>query len=189
MVVLFTTLALPFLAIIVVVDYTATSRAVTATSEDMVDRFNNQIVRELVQTIDPVVSLTRSAAMLAAKDPLFFRQEASWDFLRTYTEHSPIINTAYIGFADGSIAMAAPASEKAQFFGKAAPPQTRNAFWLLDRQGDQVRHDQLVFKSSKHTKSTRPMILVCALGTERLLRKKHPLSMAPSNRHRLERSN
>ena len=145
MVVLFTTLALPFLAIIVILDYTATSRAVTTTSENMVSRFNDRITSELEQTIDPVISLTRSAAMLAAKDPLFFRQEASWDFLRTYTEHSPIINTAYIGFADGSIAMAAPASEKAQFFGKAAPPQTRNAFWLLDRQGDQVRRDQLVF--------------------------------------------
>lgn len=145
MVVLFTTLALPFLAIIVVLDYTATSRAVTTTSEVMVNRFNNQIVRELAQTIDPVVSLTRSAAMLAAKDPGFFRKEASWGFLQTHTEHSAIINTAYVGFADGSIVMAAPASEKAQFFGKPAPPQTTNAFWLLERDGEQVLNDQLVF--------------------------------------------
>ncbi len=149
MVVLFTTLALPFLAIIVVLDYTATSRAVTTTSEDMVNRFNNQIVRELAQTIDPVVSLTRSAAMLATKDPSFFRKEASWGFLQTQTEHSAIINTAYVGFADGSIVMAAPASEGAQFFGKAAPSQTTHAFWLLKREGEQVLHDQLVFTGAR----------------------------------------
>ena len=145
MVVLFTTLALPFLAVIVVLDYTATSRAVTTTSEDMVSRFNSQIVRELVQTIDPVISLTRSSAMLVAKDPGFFRRDASWDFLRTHTEHSAIINTAYVGFADGSITMSAPASEKSKFFGKPAPPQTTNAYWLLNRQGEQVIYDQLVF--------------------------------------------
>ena len=150
MVVLFTTLALPFLAIIVVLDYTATSRAVTTTSEDMVNRFNNQIVRELVQTIDPVISLTRSAAMLVAKDPDFFRKDASWDFLKTHTEHSAIINTAYVGFADGSITMAAPASEKAQFFGKRAPPQTVNAFWRLDRQSEKIVHDELVFKGANN---------------------------------------
>ena len=145
MVVLFTTLALPFLALIVVLDYTATSRAVTTTSQDMVTRFNRQIVRELEQTIDPVVSLTRSAAMLAAKDPDFFRQVASWDLLRTHTEHTDIINTAYVGFADGSVTMSAPATEQAQFFGKAAPPQTKHAFWLLNRQGEKIVHDQLVF--------------------------------------------
>ena len=145
MVVLFTTLALPFLAIIVVLDYTATSRAVITTSEDMVNRFNNQIVRELGQTINPVTTLTRSAAMLVAKDPDFFRKDVSWDFLRTNTEHSPIINTAYVGFADGSITMSAPASEKSQFFGKSAPPNTSNAYWRLARQDEQIIHDQLVF--------------------------------------------
>jgi adenylate cyclase len=145
MVVLFTTLALPFLAIIVVLDYTATSRAVITTSEDMVNRFNNQIVRELGQTIDPVITLTRSAAMLVAKDPDFFRKDVSWDFLRTNTEHSPIINTAYVGFADGSITMSAPASEKSQFFGKSAPPNTANAYWRLARQDEKIIHDQLVF--------------------------------------------
>jgi len=125
MVVLFTTLALPFLAVIVVLDYTATSRAVTTTSEDMVSRFNSQIVRELVQTIDPVISLTRSSAMLVAKDPGFFRRDASWDFLRTHTEHSAVINTAYVGFADGSITMSAPASEKSKIFWKPAPHRQR----------------------------------------------------------------
>lgn len=150
MVVLFTTLALPFLAIIVVVDYTATSSAVSTTSEDMVDRFNNQIVRELVQTVDPVISLTRSSAMLVAKDPDFFKKDASWDFLKTHTEHSTNINTAYVGFADGSITMAAPASEKSQFFGQSAPPQTVNAFWRLNRQDGQVVHDEFVFKGANN---------------------------------------
>lgn len=145
MVVLFTTLALPFLAIIVALDYTATSRAVATTSEDMVSRFNDRIASELEQTIDPVISLTRSAAVLAKQDPDFFRKDTSWALLRTLTEHSATINRAYIGLADGSVTMVASTSEGSQFFGKPAPPQTTHVFWRLNRQGEQVADDQLVF--------------------------------------------
>ena len=145
MVVLFTTLSLPFLAVIVVFDYTTTSRAVMTTSEDLVSRFNNQIVSELVQKIDPVISLTQSAAVLATIDPEFFRKDASWDLLQTHIDQSANSARSYIGFSDGSITMVARASEKSQIFGKLAPPQTLGVFWRLNRQDDQIVHDQLVF--------------------------------------------
>ena len=145
MVVLFTTLSLPFLAAIVVLDYTTTARAVVTTSEEMVDLFNRQVVRELEQTLNPMVTLTRNAAMLTKQNPPFFREDASWDFLKTYVEHSPIMNTAYVGFADGSITMAAPAEEDVAFFGKTAPAQSANVYWLLDRQDEKIIRDRLVF--------------------------------------------
>jgi len=146
MVVLFTTLALPFLAIIVALDYTATSHAVTTTSEDMVNRFNKQIVRELAQTIDPVITLTRSTAKLVAKDLDFFKKDTSWDFLISNAEHSAIINTAFVGFADGSITVGAPVAKKSQLFGKPVPPQAVSAYWRLNRQGEQVVSNELVFQ-------------------------------------------
>ena len=145
MVVLFTTLVLPFLAIIVAIDYWTNSLAVNTTSKEMVHRFNNQIVREVEQTINPVISLTQSAAKLAAIDPEFFKKDASWDLLRTHIEHSKVITSAYLGFADGSLIIVYRASEKSLFLGKPSPPQTEYVFRRLNRKDDQIVDDQMFF--------------------------------------------
>jgi adenylate cyclase len=145
MLVLFTTLVLPFLAFIVAIDYWNNSLAVNTTSKDMVNRFNHQIVREVEQTIDPVISLARSAATLAAIDPEFFKKDASWDLLKTHIEHSAVITSAYVGFADGSLLMVFRASEKSLFLGKPPPPQTKYIFRQINRLENQILDEQLIF--------------------------------------------
>ena len=81
---LFTGLALPFLAAIIALTFVTTNKAVITTSKDIVDRFNNQIVREVQFTLDPAISLTRSVATLAERDPEFFRGDNAWYQLHTH---------------------------------------------------------------------------------------------------------
>ena len=145
MVVLLTTLVLPFLVIIVAIDYWTNARAVNAISKDMVNRFNNQIVRELERTIDPVISLTRSTAALAAIDPDFFKKEGALDLLRTHIEHSAVITSAYVAFADGSLVVVYRALEESLYLGKPPPPHTKNVFRRLNRQDDQIVDEQFTF--------------------------------------------
>lgn len=144
MVILFMVMALPFLVALIVLTYTTTSKAITKTSQEMVERFNGDIVKNLQQTLDPVITLTRSAAVLSAREPGFFRKDDAWDLLKAQIEHSPDVFSAYIGFEDGSFRAVYRASEKVQFFGQATPGDAVFAYRRRDHDANQPDRDRLL---------------------------------------------
>jgi adenylate cyclase len=147
MVMLFTGLALPFLAAIIVLTFVTTNRAITTTSEDIVDRFNNQVVREVQLTLDPAISFTRSAATLAERDPGFFRNENAWYQLQSHLLQSPDFLSAYIGFDDRSIRAVYRASEGDGFFKAKAPKEAKFAYIDFNREPSQTAYTQVFFKN------------------------------------------
>lgn len=149
MIILFMIMALPFLITLIVLTYTTTSKAVTKTSEEMVERFNSEIIKNLQQTLDPVITLTRSAAALSKQQPEFFKKDTSWDLLRTHTEHSPDVFSAYIGFEDGSFRAVYRASEKIRFFGQATPQEATFAYRYREPGGKLSTSDRLHLLDSK----------------------------------------
>jgi adenylate cyclase len=132
MVMLFTGLALPFLAAIIALTFVTTNKAVITTSKDIVDRFNNQIVREVQFTLDPAISLTRSVATLAERDPEFFRGDNAWYQLHTHLLQSSEFLSSYIGFEDQSFRAVYHAKEGINFFDKPTPKQAKFAFIELN---------------------------------------------------------
>ena len=129
---LFTGLALPFLAAIIALTFVTTNKAVITTSKDIVDRFNNQIVREVQFTLDPAISLTRSVATLAERDPEFFRGDNAWYQLHTHLLQSSEFLSSYIGFEDQSFRAVYHAKEGINFFDKPTPKQAKFAFIELN---------------------------------------------------------
>lgn len=148
MVFLFIVIPLSSLFALIVLTYATTAGAINKTSQEMVERFNGEIIKNLQQTLDPVITLTRSAAVLSVSDPGFFKKDNSWEFLRTQIEHSPEIFSAYIGFEDGSFRAVYRASEKTKFFGQATPDKAIFAYRNRRHDGQMTDGDQLIFIDS-----------------------------------------
>jgi len=145
MVFMFILIPLSSLVALIVLTYTTTSGAIYKTSQEMVNRFNGEIIQNLQQTLDPVISLTRSAAVLSETDPHFFKKDASWALLRTQIEHSPELFSAYIGFEDGSFRAVYRATPQSKFFGQASPDQAVFAYRNRLQDGLKPDGDRLVF--------------------------------------------
>lgn len=146
MVMLFTGLALPFLAAIIVLTFVTTTKAVTATSKDIVERFNSQIVREVQFTLNPAISLTQSAATLAERDPEFFKSDNAWYQLQTHLLHSPEFLSAYIGFDDQAVRAVYRTTEGVDFFNKPTPKQAKFAFIDLNNASNKNALREVFFK-------------------------------------------
>jgi adenylate cyclase len=148
MVMLFTGLALPFLAAIIALTFVTTNKAVITTSKDIVDRFNNQIVREVQFTLDPAISLTRSVATLAERDPEFFRGDNAWYQLHTHLLQSSEFLSSYIGFEDQSFRAVYHAKEGINFFNKPTPKQAKFAFIELNNASQKNSIRDVFFKDA-----------------------------------------
>jgi adenylate cyclase len=145
MITLLILIPLPFFIALIALNYTTTSEAINKTSQEMVERFNGEIIKNLQQTLDPVITLTRSSAVLSESEPEFFKKDSSWELLRTQIEHSPAVFSAYIGFEDGSFRAVYRASEKTKFFGKASPDKAIFAYRNRRKDGNLPVRDQLTF--------------------------------------------
>lgn len=145
---LFTGLALPFLAAIIALTFVTTNKAVITTSKDIVDRFNNQIVREVQFTLDPAISLTRSVAALAERDPEFFRGDNAWYQLHTHLLQSSEFLSSYIGFEDQSFRAVYHAKEGINFFDKPTPKQAKFAFIELNNASQKNSIRDVFFKDA-----------------------------------------
>ncbi len=145
---LFTGLALPFLAAIIALTFVTTNKAVITTSKDIVDRFNNQIVREVQFTLDPAISLTRSVATLAERDPEFFRGDNAWYQLHTHLLQSSEFLSSYIGFEDQSFRAVYHAKEGINFFNKPTPKQAKFAFIELNNASQKNSIRDVFFKDA-----------------------------------------
>lgn len=145
MITLLILIPLPFFIALIALNYTTTSKAINKTSQEMVERFNGEIIKNLQQTLDPVITLTRSSAVLSESEPEFFKKDSSWELLRTQIEHSPAVFSAYIGFEDGSFRAVYRASEKTKFFGKASPDKATFAYRNRHKYGNLPVRDQLTF--------------------------------------------
>jgi len=148
MVMLFTGLALPFLAAIIALTFVTTNKAVITTSKDIVERFNNQIVREVQFTLDPAISLTRSVATLAERDPEFFRGDNAWYQLHTHLLQSSEFLSSYIGFEDQSFRAVYHAKEGINFFDKPTPKQAKFAFIELNNASQKNSIRDVFFKDA-----------------------------------------
>ena len=81
MVFLFIVIPLSSLVVLTLLTYTTTQGAINKTSQEMVERFNGEIIKNLQQTVDPVITLTRSAAALSENESAFFKKDNSWELL------------------------------------------------------------------------------------------------------------
>ena len=146
---LFVLLALPLMVALIFITHTSTSDAVSRTSKFMAERFNDQVVKNIQQIIDPISSLTSGTAVLVSSEKDFFRKDASWEYLKTYVEETIDLRGAYFAFPDGSFRATYRADNRAVFYGKEAPAQALWAYRWLQRSPQGQVKDRLYFVNAE----------------------------------------
>lgn len=145
-VVLFAGLVIPFFVAIVALSYRSSEQAADQTAEEMIDRFNGEIVNSLQQLLDPITTLVTSAAVLESVQPGFVRGETGKPYLRSILDHSADIASVYMGFDDGSFRAVYKATPDLKFHNLPTPEKSVVADRWLDRQVQGTAKDLLQFR-------------------------------------------
>lgn len=132
-VMLFIAMVLPVFAAAIWAGYVSLDRMARAQAEDSVDRSRLETIGHTEAMVDPIGSLVRVSARLAAEQPEFFRQQRSQRTMLEVLGHSPNISSIYVGFADGSYRMALRVPAGLKVHNQAPPADTQYANRWIDR--------------------------------------------------------
>lgn len=144
-VLLFVSLVIPFFVMMVGLSYSASEKAANLTAEEMIDRFNGEIVNSLQQLLDPITTLVHSAAVVESTQPGLIRGDSGKHYLRSILDHSADIASVYMGFEDGSFRAVYKASPALKFQNLPSPEDSVVAYRWLDRSKYGTGQDILQF--------------------------------------------
>jgi adenylate cyclase len=144
-VLLFVSLVIPFFVMMVGLSYIASEKAANLTAEEMIDRFNGEIVNSLQQLLDPITTLVHSAAVVESTQPGLIRGDSGKHYLRSILDHSADIASVYMGFEDGSFRAVYKASPALKFQNLPSPENSVVAYRWLDRSKHGIGQDILQF--------------------------------------------
>ena len=101
MIVFFLT-TVPVLIAILQINQNSSAEVVRGHVQEMVERFRQEKVREILDEFDKIQSIVATAAELGRQAPDFFGDERALRYLFSLLQHSETILSAYIGREDGS---------------------------------------------------------------------------------------
>jgi adenylate cyclase len=132
-VMLFVAMVLPVFAASIWVGYVSNDRMARDTADKSVERSRLETIAQTEALLNPIASLVRVSARLAAEQPDFYRTERALQPMLEVLGHSANISSVYIGFADGSYRMALRVPKGLRIQNEAPPEATRFAGRWLDR--------------------------------------------------------
>jgi adenylate cyclase len=132
-VMLFIAMVLPVFAAAIWAGYASLERMARDQAEKFVDRARLETIGHTEALVDPIASLVRVNARLAAEQPEFFRQDRAWPAMMEVLSHSAAISSVYVGFADGSYRMALRVPPKMKVHNVEPPLGTLYANRWIDR--------------------------------------------------------
>ncbi len=144
-VLLFVGLVVPFFAGMVALSYSSSEKAADQTAQEMIDRFNGEVVNSLQQLLDPITTLVNSAAVAQSTQPGLIQGDAGHPYLRSILDHSAEVASVYMGFMDGSFRAVYKATPAMKFQNLPTPDKSVIAERWLDRHTKGPAQDVLQF--------------------------------------------
>jgi adenylate cyclase len=147
-VVLFIAMVLPVFSAAIWVGYASNDRMARDTAEKSVERARIETIGQTEALLDPIVSLVRVAARVAAEQPDFYRSEKALPAMLEALGASRNISSVYVGFADGSYRMALRVPKGLKVHNTAAPDAALYASRWIDRRAAGAAQDRYTFLDS-----------------------------------------
>ncbi|MDB5874050.1 MAG: hypothetical protein JWQ07_3492 [Ramlibacter sp.] len=148
-VMLFIAMVLPVFAAAIWVGYVSNDRMARDTADKTVERARLETIAQTEALLNPIASLVRVSARLAAEQPDFYRSDKALAPLLEVVGHSANISSVYIGFSDGSYRMALRVPKGLRIQNTAPPEGTQFAGRWLDRRGAGKAVDRYTFLDGK----------------------------------------
>lgn len=144
-VILFTGLVLPLFTALVTITYFANEKAAENSAEQMIDRFNQEILNSLRQLIDPVTSLAQTVSISASTHSASSHPDEVFDSLKAVLAHSEEIASVYMGSEDGSFRAVYRTPPGVLFSNRPSPDGAVTATRVIDRHTSGVAQDVMTF--------------------------------------------
>jgi adenylate cyclase len=144
-VMLFVLMVLPVFSAAIWVGYVSNDRMARDTANKTVERARLETIAQTEALLDPIASLVRVTAALAAEQPDFFRSDRALAPMMKVLDHSANISSVYLGFADGSYRMALRIPPGFRVQGSEPPKGAQFASRWIDRRAGAAALDRYAF--------------------------------------------
>lgn len=142
---LFVAMVLPVFGAAIWVGYASNDRMARDTADKTVERARLETIAQTEALLNPIASLVRVTARVAAEQPDFYRSEKAVPAMLEVLGHSPNISSVYVGFTDGSYRMALRVPKGFRVQNTAAPDSAQFASRWLDRRAAGTVVDRYTF--------------------------------------------
>ena len=136
----------PVLVGIIEINQRSSSQVVRAHAAEMVERFRNETIREIVTEFDGLKSVIASAAELGRQAPDVFEDNRALRYLFSLLHHSQTMLNVYVGLEDGSFRQARRIHDPTvEIHGELPPQGAEYAYRLLEPVPDTPTLDRYIF--------------------------------------------
>ena len=132
-VMLFILMMLPVFSAAIWVGYVSNDRMARDTADKTIERARLETIGQTEALLNPIASLVRVSAQVAADQPDFYRSEKSVASMLAVLGHSANISSVYVGFADGSYRMTLRVPKGLRIQNTVPPEATQFSSRWLDR--------------------------------------------------------
>jgi adenylate cyclase len=146
---LFIFMVLPVFSAAIWVGYVSNDRMARDTADKAMERARLETIEQTEALLDPIASLVRVGARVAAEQPDFYRTDKALPSMMEVLAHSRAISSVYLGFADGSYRMALRVPKGLRIQNTAPPDATEYASRWIDRHAGGAAVDRYVFLDAK----------------------------------------
>jgi len=151
-VMLFIAMVLPVFSAAIWVGYVSNDRMARDTADKTIERARLETIAQTEALLNPIASLVRVSARLAAEQPEFYRTDKALGPMLEVLGHSPNISSVYVGFADGSYRMALRVPKGLRIQNTVPPEATQYATRWIDRTKPGAALDRYTFLDARQQK-------------------------------------
>ena len=123
----------PFLIAIIQINYRSNEWVVRAHATEMVERFRNETIREVVSELEMLKSLIATAAELGRQAPDLFTDSRALNYFFSTLDQSETLLNVYVGTEDGTFRQARRIHDlEAKIHDSAPPEEAKYAYRLVE---------------------------------------------------------
>ena len=115
-------------------------------AKDLMERFRFEATTNTQNLLNPIANMVTTAATLGSKQPQFYRNDQSWDYLKDILLYNETTSSVYVGYEDGTFRQLARTDAAMRIQDQPVPKESALAYRWLDRSANQTGVDAYTFK-------------------------------------------
>jgi adenylate cyclase len=148
---LFVLLTVPVFLAIVSFTYLSNEQIARQDADSLIARFRTDAVQNITDTLDPIKSLVRSAAVVGSQQPDFYSDNRALRYLFTILIHSDKLASVYVGLENGSFRQARRINPSVEVQDKLPPKGVKFAYRWIEPPGGSAPVDHYLFLDDNHS--------------------------------------
>ena len=144
---LFVILVVPIFTAMLWFTYTTNDSMTRSNAKDLMERFRFEATTNTQNLLNPIANMVTTAATLGSKQPQFYRDDQSWDYLKDILSYNETTSSVFVGFEDGTFRQLMRTDASTRIQNQAVPKESALAYRWIDRSAKQSGIDAYTLKN------------------------------------------